>query len=138
MTLNDDKFSRNFYFFKSTVGIITCFNEIEMFFFILDIDECKLNPNICGGGAKCENLDGGYKCSGCPAGTSLNKDKTKCVGVEEIAKPGKCFAAKENGVCKSPLRLEISKKKCCCQNMGKAFGDKCEMCPGLATSKICI
>ena len=101
-----------------------------------DIDECKKTPDICGKGAKCENLDGGYKCSECPAGTALNKDKTKCIGVGDIVKVGKCFAAKENGVCKSPLGMDISKKKCCCQKVGLAFGDDCEMCPTVATSKL--
>ena len=98
-----------------------------------DKDECKLNPDICGFGGKCENLDGGYKCAECPAGTALNKAKTKCIGVTDITVVGKCFAAKENGVCKSPLGMEISKKKCCCQNIGKAFGDKCDMCPSAGT-----
>ena len=101
-----------------------------------DVDECKDNPDICGRGAKCVNLDGGYECSQCPAGTSLNKDKTKCVGIDEIVKPEKCYAAKVDGVCKAPLGMEISRKKCCCENVGKAFGDKCEMCPAIATSEL--
>ena len=81
------------------------------------------------------NLDGGYKCTDCPAGTRLSKDERKCLGAVDISESGKCYAAKENGVCKSPLGMDISKKKCCCENVGKAFGDKCEMCPAVATSE---
>jgi len=106
-----------------------------------DIDECKQTPNICGKGAKCVNLDGGYKCTDCPAGTRLSKDERKCLGAVDISESGKCYAAKENGVCKSPLGMDISKKKCCCENVGKAFGDKCEMCPAVATSgylRLCV
>ena len=51
-----------------------------IFIRFVDVDECKKNPNICGNGGKCENLDGSFKCSGCKNGALLNKDKTKCVG----------------------------------------------------------
>eukprot|EP00795_Rhopilema_esculentum_P005941 gene5941-11289_t len=99
-----------------------------------DVDECKKNPNICGNGGKCENLDGSYKCSGCKNGAVLNKDKTKCVGPAEVKVVGKCYEEKDNGKCMRPFRMDLTKKKCCCQNIGKAFGKNCEMCPALATS----
>ena len=44
----------------------------------LDIDECILEDDICGGGA-CENEDGGYRCI-CTDGFELSRDLIRCFG----------------------------------------------------------
>ena len=49
----------------------------------MDIDECKLNPNSCGPGAICTNLEGSYLCH-CPDGfEGFDAQTTGCVDTNE-------------------------------------------------------
>lgn len=46
--------------------------------FILDIDECTLNPNLCENG-QCLNYGGSYKCE-CDMGFAPEDNERSCVG----------------------------------------------------------
>lgn len=51
----------------------------------VDIDEC-LNPQACGSGASCTNLEGGYRCD-CPEGFAGDaRSPTGCVDFDECAR----------------------------------------------------
>jgi Calcium-binding EGF domain/EGF domain len=51
----------------------------------VDIDECQ-NPNICGPGAICTNLDGSYICS-CPDGfEGFDPQTTGCIDINECTR----------------------------------------------------
>ena len=45
--------------------------------YIADIDECKRDPNICGGG-RCTNTQGSYFCT-CDPGYELTSDRSRCI-----------------------------------------------------------
>lgn len=46
------------------------------------------------------------------------------------ARQGNCFTSVTRGICHDPLSMRLSKRDCCCgMNMGKAWGDLCDLCP---------
>lgn len=51
----------------------------KLFFVCLEINECTVNPDICGAG-HCVNLPVGYTCI-CYEGYKLNDQQTKCSGM---------------------------------------------------------
>ncbi|XP_067844782.1 latent-transforming growth factor beta-binding protein 1 isoform X3 [Heptranchias perlo] len=65
---------------------------------VAEIDECSVNPRICGPG-QCINLPEGYTCN-CSPGYQLNIWKTGCIDVDECAQvPRPC----SNGHCKNTV-----------------------------------
>ncbi|KAK7789041.1 hypothetical protein R5R35_010542 [Gryllus longicercus] len=51
-----------------------------------DIDECTVNPNICGSNVVCQNTIGSYSCSpaeGCPPGYEFSSVEKTCVDINE-------------------------------------------------------
>ena len=44
-----------------------------------DIDECLINPNICGAGNTCTNSEGGFYCN-CGSGYDSSVDRRSCIG----------------------------------------------------------
>ena len=49
-----------------------------MFKYLLDVDECSLNPNLCDNG-QCLNYPGGYRCE-CEMGFAPKDNDRTCVG----------------------------------------------------------
>ena len=47
--------------------------------FVLDIDECKNQPNLCGPVGTCHNTRGSFRCS-CPTGYKVDMTGEKCIG----------------------------------------------------------
>lgn len=47
------------------------------------------------------------------------------------ARQGNCYTTlSHSGLCRNKLSMRLSKKDCCCgMNMGKGWGDNCEICP---------
>ncbi|GCB62786.1 hypothetical protein scyTo_0007284 [Scyliorhinus torazame] len=65
---------------------------------VAEIDECSVNPRICGPG-QCINLPEGYTCN-CDPGYQLNAVNTECTDVDECAQaPRPC----SNGHCKNTV-----------------------------------
>ncbi|KAG1700053.1 Fibrillin-2 [Nymphon striatum] len=98
----------------------------------LDVNECTVFPNICGGGL-CVNTDGSYKCN-CPPGLTLDPSSTKCLGTKE-----KCYLELSGGRCKSGLPGLYNQMQCCC-TVGEAWGEACTPCPKVSTKafqKLC-
>jgi hypothetical protein len=54
------------------------------------------------------------------------------------ARQGNCYTTvTRTGQCKNRLPIKLSKKDCCCgMNMGKGWGDNCDICPTPDTGKI--
>lgn len=54
------------------------------------------------------------------------------------ARQGNCYTSvTRTGQCKNRLPIKLSKKDCCCgMNMGKGWGDNCDICPTPDTGKI--
>lgn len=53
--------------------------NVKLCFVCLEINECTVNPDICGAG-HCVNLPVGYTCI-CYEGYKLNDQQTKCSGM---------------------------------------------------------
>uniref|UniRef100_A0A668APB5 Latent-transforming growth factor beta-binding protein 1 n=1 Tax=Myripristis murdjan TaxID=586833 RepID=A0A668APB5_9TELE len=64
--------------------------------YISEVDECQINPHICGGGV-CYNTAEGYTCH-CDEGFRLDNEHNTCVDIDECSEsPSFCF----NGRCKN-------------------------------------
>ncbi|RZF38291.1 hypothetical protein LSTR_LSTR007889 [Laodelphax striatellus] len=89
-----------------------------------DINECLPGPDsICEHG-RCVNTDGNYYCV-CNAGYIPSPNRKNCID----ARQGNCYTTvSRGGICKQSLSMRLSKKDCCCGiNMGKGWGDDCEI-----------
>jgi len=72
--------------------------------------------------------------------------QNECVGFVYVqiyflyldARQGHCYTlVTRTGQCKNRLPIRLSKKDCCCgMNMGKGWGDSCDICPTPNTGKI--
>uniref|UniRef100_UPI00398E356E latent-transforming growth factor beta-binding protein 1 isoform X4 n=1 Tax=Pristiophorus japonicus TaxID=55135 RepID=UPI00398E356E len=65
---------------------------------VAEIDECSVNPRICGAG-QCINLPEGYTCN-CNPGYYLNSWQTGCIDVDECAQVTRPCS---NGHCKNTI-----------------------------------
>ena len=98
--------------------------------FLLDIDECA-DGTKCKNGI-CINRIGSFDCE-CPDGYMLLPNRAECIDMREEP----CFMEYEDGVCTLPMRMDITRMKCCC-SMGAAWGTLCEPCPSKTSSKLSI
>ncbi|CAH0559244.1 unnamed protein product [Brassicogethes aeneus] len=100
-----------------------------------DINECDLNPDICGDGGICVNTDGSFTCT-CPPGLTLDETRTHCLDIRQE----QCFTRYKHGKCSNPVDGLFHKNLCCCSSIGKSWGEKCESCPRPGTpafQKLC-
>lgn len=89
-----------------------------------DTDECSTQKGVCQDG-RCVNTDGSFYCV-CNPGFIPTQDRKSCID----ARQGNCFLSVTRGICHDPLSIRLSKRDCCCgMNMGKAWGDQCDLCP---------
>lgn len=67
---------------QNTVHLLNYVREfnLKFLFVCLEINECTVNPDICGAG-HCVNLPVGYTCI-CYEGYKLNDQQTKCTGMK--------------------------------------------------------
>ncbi len=95
-----------------------------------DIDECRVNPRICGNG-DCKNRPGDYVCE-CYSGfreLKLQNDSHLCVDVRD----GLCY---DNRLCSTkPGETKPMNKMDCCCSLGVAWGPACEICPAYGTGE---
>ncbi|XP_054288254.1 fibrillin-2-like [Macrosteles quadrilineatus] len=90
-----------------------------------DLDECTTSPSTCQDG-RCVNTEGSFYCV-CNPGFIPTQDRKNCID----ARQGNCFlSVTPSGVCHNELQMRLSRRDCCCgMNMGKAWGDDCQLCP---------
>ncbi|XP_017775669.1 PREDICTED: fibrillin-2-like [Nicrophorus vespilloides] len=93
-----------------------------------DINECELNPDICRGGGTCINTEGSFTCT-CPSGLTLDNTRTQCLDIRQE----KCYTRYKHGKCTHFVDGIFNKNLCCCSSIGRAWGEKCELCPRLGT-----
>lgn len=55
---------------------------------------------------------------------------TKCLDVRQE----QCYTRYKHGKCVHPIDGLFHKSLCCCSQIGKAWGDRCEPCPRTGTS----
>ncbi|KAJ8963502.1 hypothetical protein NQ314_005581 [Rhamnusium bicolor] len=94
-----------------------------------DINECNLNPDICRGGGTCVNTDGSFTCT-CPPGLTLDETRTRCLDIRQE----QCYTRYKHGKCVNPIDGLFHRNLCCCTQIGKAWGDRCEPCPRPGTA----
>nr|CAD7423795.1 unnamed protein product [Timema monikensis] len=89
-----------------------------------DKDEC-LEEGVCQDG-RCVNTDGAFYCV-CNNGFIPTQDRKSCID----ARQGNCYTSLSRGrQCRNKLEIKLSKKDCCCgMNMGKGWGENCDICP---------
>ncbi|CAB3384639.1 Hypothetical predicted protein [Cloeon dipterum] len=94
-----------------------------------DLNECD-DASTCQDGS-CHNTDGSYYCI-CNHGFIPAQDRKSCID----ARQGSCYTSLSNfGQCRNRLTMRLSKKDCCCgMNMGKGWGEDCEICPSNGTN----
>ena len=95
-----------------------------------DINECSLNPSLCGPG-RCVNTPGGYECQ-CPRDYMLAPDGQQCVDMRKEM----CFMrfSPEDNSCSAPMSQPQTRLVCCC-SMGAGWGRQCEQCPPASSSE---
>lgn len=131
----------NLHSINSASGICTCPRGYALTLdgSCKDIDECELNPNLCGVGATCTNQAGGYKCS-CPfggdpygGGGCAGEYREGCLQnsdceLDKACIDGKCINAclenscGQNAVCS----VKNHQKECNCRPL--FFGDPYTIC----------
>ena len=92
-----------------------------------DINECTLNPSLCGPG-RCVNTAGGYECQ-CPRDYMLAPDGQQCVDMRKEV----CFMKFSRENCSAPMSQPQTRLVCCC-SMGAGWGRQCEQCPTASSS----
>ena len=92
-----------------------------------DINECSLNPSLCGPG-RCVNTPGGYECQ-CPRDYMLAPDGQQCVDMRKEV----CFMKYSRDNCSAPMSQPQTRLVCCC-SMGAGWGRQCEQCPPASSS----
>ncbi|XP_025412034.1 fibrillin-2-like isoform X2 [Sipha flava] len=96
-----------------------------------DVNECE-SPQACLYG-ECINNEGNYTCK-CPPNYQLVAAGNACVDRRE----GRCYMEVEDRGgqrrCHHEMGSAVSKATCCC-SVGKAWGSKCELCPGVDTEE---
>ena len=71
-----------------------------------DINECELNPDVCGEGGTCRNTPGGYVCM-CQEGFEPSNDGTECLD----RRKGVCFNKVIGGQCRQTLVTDETSEK---------------------------
>ncbi|XP_061481297.1 fibrillin-2 [Rhineura floridana] len=97
-----------------------------------DIDECA-DPINCVNGF-CVNTPGRYECN-CPPDFQLNPTGVGCVD----NRVGNCYlnyGPRGDGSlsCSTEIGVGVSRSSCCC-SLGKAWGNPCETCPPVNSSR---
>lgn len=91
-----------------------------------DENECdsKIGITVCKNG-QCINTNGSYYCI-CDTGYIPTQDRKHCLD----SRQSECYLRIDKYKCAEALSMNLSKVDCCCgKNIGKAWGDKCEICP---------
>ncbi|XP_029469902.1 latent-transforming growth factor beta-binding protein 3 isoform X4 [Rhinatrema bivittatum] len=100
-----------------------------------DIDECTLDPNLCGPHGVCENIDGSFVCV-CDDGFAPSEDRHSCEESEPPFEKKECYLNFDDTVfCDSVLATNITRQECCC-SLGAGWGDHCEIYPCPVTNSV--
>lgn len=91
--------------------------NIKLFFVCLEINECTVNPDICGAG-HCVNLPVGYTCI-CYEGYKLNDQQTKCSGMDG------CVQKSERTMLLNAWNVESGQGKYATEQSGVASSTEC-------------
>uniref|UniRef100_A0A4W3IK80 Uncharacterized protein n=1 Tax=Callorhinchus milii TaxID=7868 RepID=A0A4W3IK80_CALMI len=97
-----------------------------------DINECA-DPVNCINGL-CVNTPGSYLCN-CPTDFELNPTGVGCVDT----RVGNCFLemltrGDAGTSCSAEIGVGVTRASCCC-SLGRAWGNPCELCPPVNSSK---
>nr|XP_053641862.1 latent-transforming growth factor beta-binding protein 2-like [Cherax quadricarinatus]XP_053641863.1 latent-transforming growth factor beta-binding protein 2-like [Cherax quadricarinatus] len=75
------------------------------------VDECTLNPNLCGKGSRCVDTPDAYVCQ-CYEGFIHNVVSDKCEDVDECqqgaCRGGQCYNTQGSFTCSCPTGFDIS------------------------------
>ncbi|KAA3681493.1 fibulin 1/2 [Paragonimus westermani] len=113
--------------YSRSIKFVFC--QLPNFCDITDIDECALQPDICGKEHKCVNLDGSYKCV-CAAGYQNAVNQKSCVDVDECT----AHLHQPNGLNLCPHSMCVNRPgsyKCQCPGGfrlgqgGRCYGNSC-------------
>lgn len=91
--------------------------NLNFFFVCLEINECTVNPDICGAG-HCVNLPVGYTCI-CYEGYRLNDQQTKCSGMNG------CFQESEITMLWNVWNVDSNQEGYATEQSGAASSTRC-------------
>ena len=118
---------------KNLIGTFACicppgFRKLGLEDKCEDVDECKERPGVCTKG-DCLNTAGSFQCS-CHRGYLPSPDGREC----RDDRRGACYTAVSPlGSCTRPSsQKELGRPECCC-TVGRAWGPRCQECPGRGT-----